>query len=260
MSRMAARDFPTELIEPLERWVNELAKPLLPPRIVVEGDVARLRFREHIPHAVMIGKLIRAVSGFRPALVLAELGYIAECAALLRMVSDFCSEIAAVGEALDAGGELAPAVRAFVEQYFAPKARTPEEFARQERTRYTSREDLLKMQVPSAQRAGIDQDEFRKLRRFLNMTYDAYLHGAYETAMELYNPGTGDFAMHGNVDPAQREEFIEAALLKVHEVVVAIEITAAVTSQPAVFTEARAARRTMDASAPWNRDSIMDRG
>jgi len=54
---------PTNLIERLDGWVNELAAPLMPRRFVPEGsDRLRLEFREHIPHAVMIGKLVRAVT------------------------------------------------------------------------------------------------------------------------------------------------------------------------------------------------------
>jgi hypothetical protein len=117
---MGKVSFARGLIEQLDGWVNDLAAPLMPPRMVAEGDdLVRLEFRQHIPHAVMIGKSVRAVSGLRAALVLADLGYVAECAALLRMVSDFCTEITAVGEALNRGGALPGAVRTFVEQYFA---------------------------------------------------------------------------------------------------------------------------------------------
>ena len=123
-------NFSRDLIERLDGWVNELAVPLMPPRVVPEGDDRlRLEFRQHIPNAVMVGKLVRAVSGLRGALLLAEAGYVAECAALLRMVSDFCTEVSAIGEALNRGGEPPRAVRDFVNQYFTPKARTPEEFA-----------------------------------------------------------------------------------------------------------------------------------
>jgi hypothetical protein len=51
----------------------------------------------------------------------------------------------------------------------------------------------------------------------------------------------------------QRDEFVEAVFLKLHEAVVAIEFTAAVTADATVFAGAREARRTMDASEPWRR-------
>ena len=49
----------------------------------------------------------------------------------------------------------------------------------------------------------------------------------------------------------KREEFIELVMLKIHEVVRAIEITAAMTAHTEVRAQAREARHAMDASDPW---------
>ncbi len=242
---------PTDLIEQLDGWVNDLATLLMPPRLVPEGsDLIRLEFRAHVPHAVMIGKLVRAVSGLRAALVLAEAGFLAECAGLLRMVSDFCTEVVAIGEALRRGGEPPRAVRDFIDQYFTPKARTVSEYAAREHTRYVSREELMKGVVRLAE-GTVDGEWLRSVHQFLNMSYDAYVHGAYETAMELCNPSTGVFAMRGHPAAAKRQEFVEAVFLKMHEVLVAVEITAAVTAHAPVFKAAREARHVMDTSEPW---------
>jgi hypothetical protein len=105
--------------------------------------------------------------------------------------------------------------------------------------------------VRLAQGANGDGEQLRGVRRFLNMTYDAYVHGAYETTMELWNPATGTFMVGGHSEASKREEFIEAVFLKLHEVVVALEFTAAVTGHSAVFEAAREARHTMDALDPW---------
>jgi hypothetical protein len=253
-TRMANGSFGRDLVETLGVWVNQLARPLMPPRMVAEADAIRLEFREHIPHTVMIGKAVRAVSGIiRAALILADLGYVTECAALLRIVSDFCTEVTAIGEALNSGSDLPIAVQTFIEQYFARKARTPQEFAEQERCRYVSREELMKAEVRMAQRVNVDGEQVRAIRRFVNMTYDAYVHGAYETTMELCDPMTGTFMFGGHPEIWKREEFVEAVFLKLHEVVRAIELTAAVTSHAVVFGAAREARRTMDTLEPWKR-------
>ena len=235
----------------LDRWVNQLAAPLMPPRMVPEGDdLIRLEFRHHTPHSVMVGKSIRAVSGIRAALVLADLGYVTECGALLRIVSDFCSEVIAIGHALNRGGELPPAVLRFVEQYFAPKSRTPEQLVANERVRYVSRDELMKAGRPAAD-ANVDGEHLRVLHRFLNMTYDAYVHGAYETTMELCDPLTGRFMTGGHPDASKREGFVDAVALKLHEVIVALEFTAATTAHADVFTAARNARHAMDAADLW---------
>lgn len=240
------------VIDQIEGWARQLAAPLLPLREVPEGDAEiRLEFQEHIPHAVMVGKCIRAVSGIRAAHVLAEVGYVAECAALLRIVSDFCTEITAVGKALNRGGALPGAVQEFVDQYFVPRPRTPAELAAAKRNRYVSREQLMKAELRLAEGAQVDGEQLRVVHRFLNMTYDAYVHGAYETTMELYDPHIGRFMMSGHVSTLKRSEFVEAVYLKLHEVVVALEVTAAVTANATVFDSARKARHAMDASEPW---------
>lgn len=52
----------------------------------------------------------------------------------------------------------------------------------------------------------------------------------------------------------KRDEFVEAVFVKMHQVVVAIEVTAAKTAHAEVFALAREARRTMDATEPWKYD------
>jgi hypothetical protein len=246
--------FGRDLIDKLDGWVDKLAAPLMPPRRVVEEpDVMRLELREHIPHTVMIGKCVRAVSGMHAALALADLGYVAECAALLRIVSDFCTEITAIGAALHRGGELPRAVQTFVEHYFMPKPRTPEQFEAAERPRYVSREDLMKVAGRLAENVNVNGEQLHIYHRFINMSFDAYVHGAYETTMELCNPDTGRFMMRGHLSPEERQEFVEAVMLKLHEVVVALEITAAVTAHAEIFLTARDARHAMDNSEPWKR-------
>jgi hypothetical protein len=232
---LTEQNFPREVIDLLDRWVNELAVPFLPPRVIAEDDkYIRLEFSQHIPHAVMVGKLVRAVSGIRAALVLAELGYIAECASILRIVSDFCTEVSAIAEALNRGGE---------------------EYAAAERTRYVSRKELMKAEQRLTEGTDVDGEQLRIVHDFLNMASDSYVHGAYESTMELFDLRAGRFVMRGHPHQEKRTEFVEAVFLRLHEVVVAIELTAAVTANGAVFHAARQARRTMDASDPWRRSS-----
>jgi hypothetical protein len=250
-----------EIFDKLDGWTNQLMAPALPLRVTHEGDDAvRLEFRQQIPESVMLGKVVRAVSGLRAAILLAEAGHVTECAALLRMVSDLCTEILVIGFALDRGGELPAAVKDFVAQYFKPRSRTPDEFASAERTRYVTREALMKVHKTLAQKHPVDPDALDRTRRFVNMAYDAYVHGAYETTMELWNQRTGVFEMRGHPSHAKREEFIEAVFLKMHEVVMGIELTAAKTAHADVFSQAREARRAMDVSEPWKYQSAHRSG
>ena len=238
-----------DLIEKLDEWTNKLAAPLLPP---IENPAAeRLEFRQHTPHTVMIGKCVRAVSGFHASLALANLGYVTECAAIMRMVSDFCTEIITVGKALDSEDKLPDPVRDFVEHYFTPRPRTPEQYKKAKRLRYSSRKDLMKVETRWAEIKGLDREQAQAVHKFLTSGADAYVHGAYETTMELYDPNLGHFSMRGSRFPWKRQYCIEWVFLKLHEVVIALQITAAVTGHEEVWKATDDARRILDA-AGWS--------
>ena len=241
-----------KILDNLDRWANDLVAPALPLCTTPEGDdEVRLEFRQQIPQSVMVGKLVLAVSGLRGALVLAKAGHITESAAILRFVSDFCTEILAIGMSLQHGGELSSAVKEFVDQYFLRRARTPDEFTARKRMRYVSREKLMRAYEAASESPPIDTNLLKRIRRFVNMVYDSYVHGAYETTMELWNPRTRLFEMRGHSFLKKREKFVEAVFLKMHEVVVAVEVTAAMTGHSEVFKQVRQARRTMDTNEPW---------
>ena len=87
------------------------------------------------------------------------------------------------------------------------------------------------------------------LHAFLNHNFDAYVHGAYETSTELYNPSTGLFMMRGHESPGICKDHIEAVAGKLHEVVVAVEFTARLLGNSHVQTKAGAARSALDAAA-----------
>ena len=245
----------SDLIDKLDEWTNKLAAPLLPP---VENAVTdRLEFSEHTPRTVMIGKCVRAVSGIHAALALVELGYVAECAAIMRMVSDFCSEIITIGIALQSGAELPDAVRKLVEGYFVLMPRTLEDFRKTGRPRYPSRNDLMKVETRWAKMVGINNEQWQDLPKFLNTLSDAHVHGAYETTMELYDPRTGYFRMRGFESRYRRRGHFESVILKLHEVVVALQFTASVTGHQEVWNATQDARRALD-TAGWSASPSCD--
>lgn len=177
--------------------------------------------------------------------------FITESGALLRMVFDFCTEVTAIGEALNRGGEPPGAFREFVAQYFQQRVTSVEAYAAAERTRYVSREELMKAEIRLSQGTDVNPEKMRQMHRFLNMSYDAYVHGAYETTFELLDLTTGRFLLQGHPDRETRQLHAEAVALVLHTVISAIEITAAVSSMASVFDSAREARRAIDARDLW---------
>jgi hypothetical protein len=240
-----------ELLNAMTSWVAVLAKPFTPPKEIPYGDDGLLlEFWDKRPETVMLGKLVRAVSGMNAAMHLAEIGYVTECGALLRIVSDLCQEISTIAMALQAvydGKPMNAEVETFVGHYFLPMAKSPDEFAAQTQIRYVSRKRLLLAKVAlSPSVPGIGSDMVLKLARFLNKTYDAFVHGYFESTMQLWSPEKRTFEVQGRSDEHVRAEFVEASLLKLHELVTATELTANMTGCDEVFKSARAARRKMD--------------
>lgn len=249
---MANLQLAEQILSRCDRWVHDLAAPTLPPIATAIGDsTVHLQFRDQDPHSVIVGKLVRATSAAAAAWRLAHAGFITEAGAIGRMLSDYCIEVTAIAEALHRGGELPRAVQDFVTQYFEPKARTAAEYAAVEFKRYVSREELMKGEVRLAQAAKIDHEDARNLRRFLNMGGDAYVHGAYETVFELYDPSSGRFCLGGHPYAGARVLHATAVALKLHELVTSIEMSAAVFGNAALHDEVRSARREMDRSEPW---------
>jgi len=245
------RQIVMDINDKLDGWVNALATaaPLLPP--IYNPDLKRPELREHRPWTVMIGKCVRAVSGFRAALVLVNSGYVTECTSIMRMVSDFCDEIITIGIALQGRDELPKSVRDLVEGYFAPTPLTPDQYEQAKRPHRPSRKDLMKVQEKWAEMENIDGQKMREIKTYLNNILNAYVHGAYETTMELYDRRTGYFRMRGFQSLSESEHHVNTMHLMLHSVVGALQITAAVTSHREVWQATRETLHALD-RAGWS--------
>jgi hypothetical protein len=145
------------------------------------------------------------------------------------------------------GKPMNPEVQAFIDHYFLPLAKSPDEFANQAKIRYVSRERLLLAKVAlSPPIPGIGSDMILKHERFIDKTYDGFVHGYFESTMDLWNPAKRAFEVQGRSDEEVRADYVEATILKSQEVVKAIELTACMTGCNEVFESARSARRHLD--------------
>jgi len=237
--------FARRIIANLDAWLSILAAPFLPAvRVQEENGRFHWEFREKRPETLMVGKAVRMVSGIKAALFLADSGFTTECASLLRMVSEFSQEILSVGEGLIEGRLMEPQER-FVRQYFSPLARSPEEFEDMERERYVSREELFKAHYRLAAKTEADADRVRQLSRFLNYSYDKYVHGAYLTAMELYNGRDNRFMLSGHEAEEPKATARTAVAGKLHEAIVALGMMALFSDNADLRHEITDARRAL---------------
>jgi hypothetical protein len=239
-----ATDFPVmrEVMGMLDEWIVAFAGPLGPPLpIPVKAGTLesgfRWEFREHSERALLVGKAVRCVSGIRASLLLADHGFIEECGSILRTVSDFTYEILSICDGLQTGSPSEEQIK-FVKQYFEELTETPEEYANKKRERWVTRDELLKAHYKRfAQSANEDDPEHvRKIIRFLSYAYDKFVHGAYITAMELYDGATSRFMLNGHKYPDKIKEFKFAIASKFHEFLGALATMATVSNMPALGT------------------------
>jgi hypothetical protein len=220
----------------MDGWLSELAAPLLPLKKVPAGPPEangfRWAFREETERALVIGKSVRMISAIKAAFILVDQGYTTECGTLLRTVSDFASEITSISEGARSGTPTA-AQKKFLDQYFTPIPDDADEYDAQRREHFVTRDELLSAHYRLAaelRTANVkdspNPDRVRKVFRYLAHMYDKYVHGAYITAMELYNGDTWRFMVSGHESAEYRVLCKTQAASKLHEAVCALDMVA----------------------------------
>jgi hypothetical protein len=235
-------DFPVTrgVIAQLPDWVNQLAGALPAPlKAPAKPEGFRWDYPIHNAETVQVAKAVRMASGIAAALYLADRGFTVECYTLLRTVSDFASEVVFLAEGLLAG-RLTEAQTKFVDDYFTLLPTSPDELAEREREYYVARKKIYAAHARLFEGAGLPAEEVAKLRAYLDKGYDSYVHGAYQTAMELYRPGR--FMMTGHESAAHRCVAKAAVAGKLHEVVVALGFMARTRKLDPLLTTVTAAR------------------
>ncbi len=195
-------DFPVtrSILDQVDGWVQGFAKHLPRARKVPHGKSFRWEHSERSAEAVQVAKAVRATSGLRAALQLADAGHTVECATLLRVVADFSAEIIYLGEGL-VEKRFTQDQKAFIAQHFTPMPTDPDELAAREREYYIGRKDIARAHRRWLEKSGAPADEFAKLEKFLSKGYDSYVHGANGSAMELYDARDGGFMLRGHLSP-----------------------------------------------------------
>jgi hypothetical protein len=212
-----------------------------------DGATFRWRFRDETGASLQVGKAVRATSALRSALLLADSGYTTEAASLLRIASDFGQEIVAIGEGL-LEGRLTTDQQRFVDEYFAPMARTPEELEARGKEYYVCRERLFAAHQRVAEKAQAPVDLLRRVTRFLNYGFDKYVHGSYDSAMELFDGQTGAFMLRGHRSERHRCAMLVSISGKVYQVLLALGFMALSRKDEPLFREIRESLAQLDAA------------
>lgn len=239
-----------ELLEKTDGWLSRLlaTSPTVKQSPVAGGFV--WRFEDETPLTVMICKAARMISGVRAAWLLVQSGYTTESSSLLRIVSDFGSEIVAVAEGVLAD-QLTSAQQEFVRQFFLPRPRTLAEHLVHKKERYVNRAELLNSQLRLANARGGDGEHLRNLKRAMDFGFDGYVHGTYDTTMELYHGGLGAFMLHGHESDHVRCLHAVSVSGKLRELILSFSMISEVVRDNQLFDELVTAMNQLDESGEY---------
>lgn len=224
----------------LETWVDGFARALTPAEQVSSYESFRWQHPEASAEVVQVAKAVRAASGLRAALILADAGHTVECTTLLRTVADFSAEIMYLGEAL-LEGRLTPDQEEFVKQHFVPAATSLDEFVARERERYIGRRHIGKALRRLAKGSGGQADWLTLATGFLNAAYDGYVHGSNESAMVLYDANENSFMLRGHESPRHVCMAKVSVAAKLYELLNGIRLMAMTRGLTTVEAEVRVA-------------------
>jgi len=225
-------------LERMDDWINRLGRMLPSPvRSGLPGGDFTWRFPTEDLAVLVFTKAVRVGSSLGGAWQLAELGYTTEAGALCRVMEDFASEIQFMAEAHIEGRETR-AQSEFREQYFRAPPRTVEEYLNQERQHYVTRREIAKAARRLAEKAEQDGGLLERMSGFIAYALNRYVHGSYESAMELYHGGKRRFMVRG-VDGRPRDASRSFVAAKATEALHAVELVAMLFGAKEIATEIR---------------------
>lgn len=229
-------DAVVECLARLDSWVNQLAALLPKPvKVPISGFDFIWQFPEKTPRVVLICKSVRVSTSLACAWELGRLGYTTESGSLLRQVGDFAAEIWFIVEGMTRG-EFTKAQKQFIAEFFDPMGTTVAEYLEKEKVYYVSRGEMVKAERRLTEASGFDPDVVGGLSSYLSYGFNKYVHGAYGTAMELYDGGSHRFEVLG-IGGRTQSAATQIVASKATEACVAVGAAALVLGAPSIQTE-----------------------
>ena len=249
-------DFPDtrSIIARLPAWVDQFTGVLpAPNKNHLDSGGFRWRHKVENHQTLLVTKAVRIASGLRAAMLLADYGHTVEAATLLRTVADFSAEIMFVSEGV-LEGRFTNDQAKFIEQHHAAPPTSADELAAREREYYVGRKAIAKAHRRLAEKTGGGADQLEKLAAFLNKGYDSYVHGKYDSAMELFSGRTSTFLMEGT-ESARNICIAKVSVAgKVGEALNALRLMAMTWPMPGMADEIGAAFNELAASGEQSND------
>jgi hypothetical protein len=227
----------------------------------IRDESGRMIFPVCSSRVIEVCKAVRIVSGLDAVWTLLAANHATEASALLRLVVDYAHEIQFVF-ASQAEAELSPEFRRFMAEFFRAMPEDVDEWRadrarrkaagkagrRVERRDVTASALGLLSEIPA-----VNMDEMHATRGALDHVLNAYVHGAYATAMELYNPVQWGFDLFGTPNARAVWVCTQFALQNLVVPLVAFELMALERHQPTLARRLEARREALIGSDAYNR-------
>ena len=186
------------IVARMDHWLGGLLEHTGYPELRQEGGEHVYRFSSQTSSAIEVSKLVRIVSGLNACLSLADSGYVAETASLLRTIRDFASDILFVSEGHQRKEGPTSDQRRFAEDFFAVPPSSVDELESQEKRSWLRRDEIYKAHKRLGEGIkGVDIEALLSQGRLLDVLMNGYIHGGYRESMDLYNGLTHRFETRG---------------------------------------------------------------
>ena len=234
-------------VDYIEFAVAEISRNIGTPQWVREGDSGKFRYAVHAPQIVQLCKAVRAVSAFNGCLNMLPDGLYAEIMIVLRSAYDFIAEIFYLHEGFQSQAPMLDHQR-FIDHFFEEHGNTIEEImANPPRASVVERKKIHASQARIL--APRNQYDMQKRVAAIDAIMSGYTHGAYPTAMELYEGGTERFRMRGMADTPRAREAEHQLVIAVHRAFNAVGVIAWSTNVQSVFDLGKVERKVFEQSA-----------
>jgi hypothetical protein len=238
-----------EVLVLMENYVHHLADQLEPPMLTTVAKISYgYRYSEKGAVQAMLQKMARLVSALRAARVLLARGFIAEQAAICRIVDEASEDISFL--ALGLVYEETDLHKKFIEAFYL------EEFADGERPTQTAVKrpniprDRIHAYLTQNPAAGPDPSTGKASMQVLHKAYSGYVHGASPHIMEMYGGQPARFHMSGMLDTPLWRSQADAFWHYMHRGLMSFAMVAKASGDEKFFTSIRQYCRDFEASEP----------
>ena len=179
------------------KWMDfqlaRLASQVPPPARVNRDGACAYDYIEKSAQQAIVQKIARVISGLKASLLLLELGYLQEQAALCRMINEFEEDI----RFLSIASGLSPAptlLKRYLDAFFSetdPVAAL-RAGSRVKGQNLVGRKDIVNFFAVNSGNA-VDQFKSSNTALAIGFVFSGYVHGMSRHIMEMYNPATDRF-------------------------------------------------------------------